>query len=113
MKRLSLALGSLIALLFMQCGCNQAPESQPTTAADAPAVSATGTPAQNAAAYAYKEGSKKKGDNGLCVICVVNEGSTTEEEAIEIIDYEGKTYLFCNEAEKAIFISEPAKYAVK
>jgi len=36
-----------------------------------------------------------------------------EEEAIETIDYEGKTYLFCNEAEKATFISEPAKYAVK
>ena len=112
MKRLNLVIGSLITLSILS-GCSQTSESQPAaTATSAPAVSSTGTPAQ-AAAYAYETGSKTKGDTGLCVICVVNEGSTMEEEAIETIDYEGKTYLFCNEAEKATFISEPAKYAVK
>lgn len=112
MKRINFAIGLLITLVI-QSGCNQTTESQPTTAAtNAPAVSQTGTPAQ-AASYAYETDSKKKGDTGLCVICVVDEGSTMEEEAIETIDYEGKTYLFCNEAEKATFISEPAKYAVK
>ena len=50
---------------------------------------------------------------GLCVVCVVNEGSNEEEVAAETLDYEGKTYLFCNESEKATFISAPAKFAVK
>ena len=80
MKRINFAIGLLITLVI-QSGCNQTTESQPTTAAtNAPAVSQTGTPAQTAS-YAYETGSKKKGDTGLCVICVVDEGSTMEEEA--------------------------------
>ena len=43
----------------------------------------------------------------------MNEGATEEEVAAETIDYEGKTYMFCNESEKATFISAPAKFAVK
>mgnify|MGYP000041147857 CR=1 FL=1 len=113
MNRLRLGLGALIIAAILS-GCSQNADPQPTTAVTTtPAtVSATGTPAQ-AAAYAYEEGSKKKGDNGLCVICAVNEGATEEEVAAETIDYEGKTYMFCNESEKATFISAPAKFAVK
>lgn len=113
MNRLRLGLGALITAAILS-GCSQNADPQPTTAVTAtPAtVSATGTPAQ-AAAYAYEEGSKKKGDKGLCVICAVTEGATEEEVAAETLDYEGKTYMFCNEPEKATFISTPAKFAVK
>ena len=105
MKINNLILTLLMATLILGCSQKDAPTTQPTTAA----VKATSTPV----AYAYAEGSKKKGDKGLCVICVVDEGATEEEVAAETLDYEGKTYLFCNEAEKAGFISEPSKYAVK
>jgi|DeeseametaMP2916_FD_contig_21_993356_length_686_multi_7_in_0_out_0_1 YHS domain-containing protein len=113
MNRLRLGLGALMTAATLS-GCSQNADPQPTTAVTTtPAtVSATGTPAQ-AAAYAYEEGSKNKGDMGLCVVCVVNEGSNEEEVAAETLDYEGKTYLFCNESEKATFISAPAKFAVK
>jgi YHS domain-containing protein len=74
--------------------------------------SASATPAK-AAPYAYDVGSLKKGDMALCVVCVVNEGATATEPAVETIDYEGKTYAFCNEEEKAQFISTPAKFAAK
>ncbi|MBI3927008.1 MAG: YHS domain-containing protein [Armatimonadetes bacterium] len=43
----------------------------------------------------------------------MKEGTTAEEEVKETVDYQGKTYGFCDEAEKAEFISNPAKYAVK
>ncbi|MCW5865640.1 MAG: YHS domain-containing protein [Candidatus Eremiobacteraeota bacterium] len=44
-------------------------------------------------------------------MCVVKEGKPGEETVAETLDYKGKTYVFCNESEKAEFISEPAKYA--
>ena len=108
-------LGKLISQLMIAValvsGCNQSADPQ-AEATNTPAVSATGTPAQ-AVAYAYEVGSKKKGDTGLCVICVVDEGATEEEVVAETLDYEGKTYVFCNEAEKAVFISEPGKYTAR
>jgi YHS domain-containing protein len=110
MKLLKLVSGLVVTAALLS-GCNQSTPT-PTAASNTPTVSVTGTPAQ-AVAYAYELGSKKKGDTGLCVICVVNEGATEEEVAAETLDYEGKTYMFCNEAEKATFISETAKYAVK
>lgn len=60
---------------------------------------------------AYALGSKKKGDQGHCAVCVVKEGRPSEEPVAETLDYKGKTYVFCNESEKAEFISEPSKYA--
>ena len=69
------------------------------------------TPAANAAQAAYKLGSLKKGDKALCVVCVVKEGATEEETVVETLDYKGQTYVFCNEAEKAEFISDPRKFA--
>ncbi|MBT9584325.1 YHS domain-containing protein [bacterium] len=45
------------------------------------------------------------------MVCVIKEGSSEEEPVVETLDYKGKTYVFCNEKEKAEFISEPVKYA--
>jgi len=41
----------------------------------------------------------------------VNDGTTESEAVKATLDYKGKTYGFCSEAEKAEFISNPAKYA--
>jgi YHS domain-containing protein len=62
---------------------------------------------------AYDQGSIKKGDKGHCVVCAVKEGNSQEEPVAEVIDYKGKTYAFCNEKEKAEFISDPSKYVVR
>lgn len=97
---------ALTALLLSGCGKTETTENSP---APTPAVSTT----PRTKAYAYELGSKKKGDKGLCCVCVTNGGPLAEEEVADSIDYEGKTYLFCNEQEKAKFISEPAKFAVQ
>lgn len=103
-KTISIVLVVLAALL---CGCANNHPEQPVADATTQASPTT------RAAYVYDLGSKKKGDMGLCVICSVDKGEAHEEAAAESIDYEGKTYLFCNEQEKATFISEPSKYAAK
>jgi len=92
-------LGSLLLLTLVGCSPS-APQNTPT-----PAASTT------ASVVAYPLGSRKKGDKALCVVCVVKEGSTEEETVVETLDYKGHTYVFCNEAEKADFISDPRKYA--
>lgn len=62
-------------------------------------------------AKSYDVGSKKVGDKAVCAICMINEGKETDEEDVKAtLDYEGKTYAFCEEAEKATFISDPKKY---
>lgn len=86
----------IAALTLLTLGCSQTP-STPTASAQT----------------AYELGSKKKGDKGHCAICVVKEGKPGEETVAETLDYQGKTYVFCNEKEKAEFISEPAKFAAK
>lgn len=53
----------------------------------------------------------KKGSTAVCVVCHVKEGTNKPETVSETINYKGKTYAFCNESEKAEFISEPKKYA--
>lgn len=100
------------ALLVAACSNASSPggESTPMAATATPSTVATTT---STATVAYAVGSKKKGDSGLCVVCHTNEGTTEEETVAEVIDYQGKTYVFCNESEKAEFISNPGKYAVK
>ena len=44
------------------------------------------------------------------MICAAKEGTTTPEPVKASIEYKGKGYYFCNEAEKAEFISNPTKY---
>lgn len=97
-----MALWACAGLLW--AGCSSAPPA--TTAA-----SATAAPAAGKVETGYALGSKKKGDKGHCAVCVVKEGKPGEEAVAETLDYKGKTYVFCNESEKAEFISEPAKYA--
>lgn len=43
-------------------------------------------------------------------MCNKVEGTTAEEEVVETLDHKGKTYVFCNEKEKADFISDPTKF---
>ena len=104
---------SVIATVALAAGCSgqQSPAQNSTPVA-------VSSPSQNATAgtevsHGYPLGSKKKGDLALCAICTVNDGTTAEEAAVETIDYEGKTYTFCNESEKATFISSPEKFAAK
>ena len=85
------------------CGDNAAETTE------APAAT-TSTPAATAVTTANAKGSVKVGDQAVCVVCAVKEGSTEKEEVKAVLDYKDKTYAFCNEAEKAEFISEPTKY---
>ena len=87
------------AALFM-LACSQ-PPSAPSPAAVA------------SVKVAYDPGTIKKGDKGHCVVCALKEGKKEAEAVAETLDYQGKTYVFCNEAEKAEFISDPAKYATQ
>ena len=97
----TMMMGLVCLALLGGCSQRELPAGS-TPAASAPAAQA-----------AYAQGSIKKGDKGLCVVCAVKEGSSKEEPVVETLDYQGKTYVFCNESEKAEFISSPAKYAVK
>lgn len=100
-------LAVISALLIAGCG--------PKEDAAAPTDNTAATKNQSATpvVVAYDLGSKKKGDKGICVICNAKEGTTAEEEVVQTLDYQGKTYIFCNESEKADFIADPAKYAKK
>lgn len=97
-------LAAIAALLIVGCGPKEeaaAPTSNTNATATPPVV------------VAYEIGTKKKGDKGVCVICNAKEGTTAEEEVTETLDYQGKTYIFCNESEKADFIADPTKYVKK
>lgn len=96
----TLILVAAAALTLSACGSSSEP-------------AATTSPSPAAVQVAYALGTVKKGDQAHCVVCVVNEGSAKEEPVAEVLDYEGKTYAFCNESEKAEFISSPGKYAAK
>ncbi len=99
----NIAILTAIAALFVT-GCGPKEEA----ATDTPkTTTSTGTPST---VVAYDIGTKKKGDMGVCVICNAKEGTSAEEEVKETLDYAGKTYVFCNESEKADFIKEPTKY---
>lgn len=109
-------IAALAALILAGCGSGDQASTTPTdTPPVAKAPEGGGTPGAGASAVqtAYDTGSIKKGDKAHCVVCVVKEGSKEEEAVAETLDYQGKTYAFCNESEKAEFISEPAKYAAK
>lgn len=101
----NIAILAALATLFV-AGCG--PKEEATTD-----VTTNDGATKPTVVVAYDLGTKKKGDQGVCVMCNAKEGTTAEEPVAETIDYEGKTYLFCNEAEKAEFISDPAKYAKK
>ncbi len=107
MKPAFVLVSLLLAASLTGCGNSPTPESSPTSSP------ATSTNASSPAAHgpaAYDQGSKKKGDKAICIVCNVREGTTEEEAVVETLDYQGKTYTFCNESEKAEFISEPSKF---
>lgn len=104
MKTSAMILCALLALMTVGCSStSQAPTPAPT------AVSAP-SPTTAAVTAAYPQGSIKKGGQGVCVVCFTKEGTSVQETVAETIDYKGKTYVFCNEAEKAEFISEPGRF---
>lgn len=102
----NIAIIAAIAALFIT-GCGPKDEaSTPNPTTKAPST----TPD---VVVAYDIGTKKKGDKGICVVCNAKEGTTMEEEVRETLDYKDKTYIFCNESEKADFIADPTKYVKK
>jgi hypothetical protein len=105
MRKLTIISLALVAVW----GCSQ-PQPSPSATASA-ATAAPAAVATPSVKVAYDTGSIKKGDKGHCVVCVVKEGSREVEPVAETLDYKGKTYVFCNESEKAEFISNPTKYA--
>ncbi len=113
MKIVSLSITLLTAVTLAGCSGNpQATEVSTQPTAQATTAQATAAQAGSATvAHAYPEGSIKAGDSALCVVCAVDDGATEKEPAHEVLTYHGKTYAFCNEKEKAEFISNTAKYA--
>jgi YHS domain-containing protein len=89
-------------------GCSQKEPEVTTAPPETPAATSPAAPA--AVTVAHDLGSVKVGDKAICVICAAKEGTSETEEVKAVIDYQGKTYAFCNEAEKAEFISSPATY---
>jgi len=114
---------ALLVLLCLSalagCGPKEAaapPESSAgsKTASSAPAPTGDGgAVVQPAVATGKPLGSLKVGGKAVCAVCSVKEGTKEEEEVKATLDYKGKTYGFCNDSEKAEFISNPAKYASK
>ncbi|MCC6443176.1 MAG: hypothetical protein IT210_06940 [Armatimonadetes bacterium] len=105
--KLLLASCLVIVSMALLLGCSS-PKSE--EAADAPKGSAPSGKAASVVVSGAPLGSVKAGDRAVCVICAVNEGTTQPEEVKATLDYKGKTYAFCNEEEKAEFISNPGKY---
>jgi YHS domain-containing protein len=104
----------LSAIALIGCGGSQEGTSTDgaTSSATAPASADEFGPIAKAASYDV--GAKKVGDKAYCVVCSVQAGKAGEEEEVkDTIDYKGKTFAFCNEAEKAGFISNPAQYVTK
>jgi YHS domain-containing protein len=101
----------LVAVLAVGVLAGCSPKAEETTpAAQAPpgVSSPAGT---TTVSTGNPKGSVKVGDKAVCAICAVKEGTSEPEEVKEVLDYNGKTYAFCNLNEKAEFISAPAKYA--
>lgn len=59
---------------------------------------------------AYETGSIQVGDKGVCVVCATEDNSSEEETVAATVEYQGKTYAFCSEDEKARFLTDPARY---
>ncbi len=99
-----------VCILLVMAGCNrdQAENTAPPASYGDPSPTADGTgPAPTGAPL----GTIEVGDQAVCAICATENESHGVEEVKATLDYEGKTYGFCSEAEKAEFISNPAKYA--
>lgn len=104
-------LAALAALIIAGCGTKDGAATTDSTTPATTGGTATNSTPTPAVAVGYDAGSKKVGDMGACAVCTIKEGKVpAEEEAKATLDYEGKTYVFCDEAEKAEFISDPKKF---
>lgn len=117
------AVAALSTSLLVGCGEKEdtsqpAPPQVSVSTPPAPATGAgssagteasTGTAAVKTAAT-VTEG-KKDLKEAVCVICAAKSGATAPEPVVASIEYKGKGYYFCNDSEKAEFISNPDKYA--
>jgi len=74
----------------------------------APMAQAAKTPAKPAAKPAAKA---KLPAKAVCVVCAKKTGKQELEPVHSSLVYKGKTYYFCEDKDKAEFISNPAKYA--
>ncbi len=88
-----------VSLLMVIVGCDRDETSEAAGPGTAPV--SIGAPL----------GTIEVGDQAVCAICATENESHGVEEVKATLDYEGKTYAFCSEAEKAEFISNPAEYA--
>lgn len=94
---------AVVLLALPGCPKPQTGEApQPTTTAVAPDAAPavdTGAPL----------GSIKVGDKAICAVCAADGKQHDLEEVKATLDYQGKTYAFCSEEEKAEFIREHTK----
>jgi YHS domain-containing protein len=110
MNMKNIAIIATLAALIV-AGCSNQEGGTATNTSPAATKEGAGTTGATLTAVAYDKGSKKVGDKGACAVCTINEGKVSaEEEAKAVLDYNEKTYVFCDEAEKADFISNPKKY---
>jgi len=92
-------------------GCGGGQQAENTAPAGTTASTPPAAETQTVVATGAPLGSVKLGEKAVCAVCSKG-GHTAEPEAAKaVIDYKGKTYAFCDESEKAEFISNPAKYA--
>jgi len=100
-----------VASAIWLAGCNSEPAAEPTTATTGTTSTTTEPAATGMKPISYEKGTKKVGDKGVCVVCMVKEGKEPAEEEVKLVlDYGDRSYVFCNEAEEAEFISDPKKY---
>jgi len=112
------AVAALTASVLAGCGDKATEPAPPQGATSMPAApgaqtqSDPSTPPKTAATVTV---GKKDLKEAVCVICAVKSGATNPapEPVVASIEYNGKGYYFCNDSEKAEFISNPDKYAVK
>lgn len=113
MKNIAI-IAALAALAIAGCGNKDEGAANTETSTTTTGGTADYPGGATIVAMSYDQGSKKVGDKGACAVCMIKEGKTpAEEEAKAVLDYGGKTYVFCEETEKAEFISDPKKYVGK
>jgi hypothetical protein len=101
--RSTLVLLSIVVVVAGLAGCRPADTKD---AAPPASVAAPPAPSEPPAATGAPLGSIKVGDKAVCSACAAEGGEHGLEEVKATLDYQGKTYAFCSEAEKAQFISE-------
>lgn len=117
-KYAALSVLATAGLVILGCGEKSETDSAtPPAQTSSPAPASTGAAETGGGATSIKTAAtvtdgKKDLKTAVCVVCAADGKPHGEEEVRASIEYKGKGYYFCNEAEKAEFISNPRKYAV-